>query len=188
MIMSAQKKAVDPCSFRHGIFSPFCLVDSGRKIPCLCFLGVTHSFLPTLRCNTMPIDAEILKWLLEGDPAIRWQVQRDLLDAPAEVVAAERGRVAEEGWGRRLLALRTQMECGAAGCISPKWISTTYTLLALRTLGLPAGNPQALGGCALLLEHGLLPGRRHQLRQIVQAQRDLHHRHGALHPGPLPLS
>ena len=105
----------------------------------------------------MQIENSLLDWLLEGDPAIRWQVQRDLLDAPADVVAAERQRVAEEGWGRRLLAQQDPNGMWGGGLYSPKWISTTYTLLALRTLGLPAGNPQALEGCALLLEHGLYP-------------------------------
>ena len=46
-----------------------------------------------------------LDWLLDSDPAIRWQVLRDLVHAPAEVVAAERARVATEGWGARLLDL-----------------------------------------------------------------------------------
>jgi len=45
-------------------------------------------------------------WLLDSDPAIRWQVLRDLVPAPAEAVAAERARVAAEGWGARLLALQ----------------------------------------------------------------------------------
>jgi hypothetical protein len=44
--------------------------------------------------------------LLDSDPAIRWQVLRDLVHAPAEVVAAERARVSPEGWGARLLALQ----------------------------------------------------------------------------------
>jgi hypothetical protein len=48
----------------------------------------------------------ILDWLLDSDPAIRWQVLRDLVHAPAEAVAAERSRVAVEGWGARLLALQ----------------------------------------------------------------------------------
>ena len=47
----------------------------------------------------------MLDWLLDSDPAIRWQVLRDLVRAPDEVVAAERVRVATEGWGARLLAL-----------------------------------------------------------------------------------
>jgi hypothetical protein len=45
-------------------------------------------------------------WLLDSDPAIRWQVMRDLTDEPAEVVAAERAKIATEGWGARLLALQ----------------------------------------------------------------------------------
>ena len=47
-----------------------------------------------------------LDWLLDSDPAIRWQVLRDLTDSPADAVAAERARVATEGWGARLLAAR----------------------------------------------------------------------------------
>jgi len=39
----------------------------------------------------------VLDWLLESDPAIRWQVLRDLAHAPADVVATERARVATEG-------------------------------------------------------------------------------------------
>jgi len=47
-----------------------------------------------------------LDWLLDADPAIRWQAMRDLTDAPGDQVAAERARVATEGWGARLLALK----------------------------------------------------------------------------------
>jgi hypothetical protein len=45
----------------------------------------------------------VIDWLLDADPAIRWQVMRDLTDAPATAVATELGRVASEGWGARLL-------------------------------------------------------------------------------------
>src|SRR3954465_3337487 len=47
-----------------------------------------------------------LDWLLDSDPAIRWQVLRDLTDSRADAIAAERSRVATEGWGARLLAAR----------------------------------------------------------------------------------
>jgi hypothetical protein len=47
-----------------------------------------------------------LDWLLDSDPAIRWQAMRDVAQAPAHVVARERARVATEGWGAQLLALR----------------------------------------------------------------------------------
>jgi hypothetical protein len=54
-------------------------------------------------CDDTPRPA-LLKWLLDSDPAIRWQVMRDLGDAPAATIAAERSRVATEGWGAQLLA------------------------------------------------------------------------------------
>jgi|GEM_PF-5338231 len=63
--------------------------------------NATRSLLPTAGGRSMAV----LDWLLDSDPAIRWQVLRDLVHAPAEVVAAERARVATEGWGARLLAL-----------------------------------------------------------------------------------
>ena len=48
----------------------------------------------------------VLDWLLDSDPAIRWQVLHDLVHAPAGVAGAERARVATDGWGARLLALQ----------------------------------------------------------------------------------
>ena len=48
----------------------------------------------------------VIDWLLDSDPSIRWQVMRDLTHEPADVIAAERSRVATEGWGARLLALQ----------------------------------------------------------------------------------
>ncbi len=51
----------------------------------------------------------VIDWLLDSDPAIRWQVMRDLTDAPASDVAAERERIATEGWGAQLLSMQ---DCG----------------------------------------------------------------------------
>jgi len=153
-----------------------------------------------------------MEWLLDSDPSIRWQVMRDLTDEPAEAVAAERSRVASEGWGARLLALqdtdgqwgrpellawgeglpdvgtrrllrdlhrisiddlagfleldsatlsnwesepdpqgegidkyRRALDWmrGSLGTYNPAWISTTFTLLLLRDLGLDPGSDQA---------------------------------------------
>ncbi len=61
----------------------------------------------------------ITDWLLDSDPAIRWQVLRDLVHAPDEVVAAERARVANEGWGARLLALQDDDGQWAGGACFP---------------------------------------------------------------------
>ena len=94
--------------------------------------------------------ADVLGWLLEGDPAISWQVMRDLTGAPTDVVTRERARVAVECWGARLLAAQDSDGLWAAALYSPKWTSTTYTLLLLHWLGLPEGNDQALTGCSRL--------------------------------------
>jgi hypothetical protein len=61
----------------------------------------------------------VLNWLVDSDPAIRWQVLRDLVHTPAEVVGAERARVAIEGWGTRLLALQGEDGQWAGGAWFP---------------------------------------------------------------------
>lgn len=94
-----------------------------------------------------PRSVALQDWLLASDPSIRWQVMRDLLGAGPADVATERQRVATEGWGARLLAAQDANGLWAEALYSPKWSSTTYTLLLLHRLGLPAGNPQALLGC-----------------------------------------
>jgi hypothetical protein len=99
-----------------------------------------------------PVDAATVGWLLEGDPAVRWRVLRDVTDADPDAVAAERARVATEGWGARLLAAQDPEGTWAGAMYSPKWTSTTYTLLRLRWLGLPREHPAALRGCERLWE------------------------------------
>ncbi|MBW3666545.1 MAG: hypothetical protein KY394_03010 [Actinobacteria bacterium] len=83
----------------------------------------------------------VIDWLLEGDPAIRWQVMRDLTDEPAGTVAGERRRVATEGWGAWLLSLQGDDGNWGGGPYSPKWISTTYTMLLLRHFGIDPDDP-----------------------------------------------
>lgn len=99
--------------------------------------------------------ASTVDWLLAGDPAIRWQVQRDLMDASPSAVEREQRRVATEGWGAQLLSLQDPEGTWAGRMYSPKWISTTYTMLLLRNLGLPRRNRQAHKACELLLDRGL---------------------------------
>jgi hypothetical protein len=90
----------------------------------------------------------VLDWLLDSDPAIRWQVLRDLVHAPAEVVAAARVRVATEGWGARLLALQGDDGRWAGGACFPAqsfdwreehqgqpWTATLPTLQLLHDFG-----------------------------------------------------
>jgi hypothetical protein len=104
---------------------------------------------------------KLRQWLLDGDPAIRWQALRDVVGAPASLVARERRKVAREGWGARLLAKQgpegtwAQGLSSDGGLYSPKWISTTYTMLLLRDFGLPATNLLAQKACPPLLDQGL---------------------------------
>jgi hypothetical protein len=85
--------------------------------------------------------AETIAWLLEGDPAIRWQVLRDLAGADRSEWEREQGRVATEGWGARLLEHQDRDGRWTAKLYGKKWISTTYSMVLLRSLGLPALIP-----------------------------------------------
>ena len=118
---------------------------------------------------------DVVEWLLDSDPAIRWQVMRDLTDAPAEDVAAERARVASEGWGARLLAIQRQdgqwdggtptfTSTAAAnwwqslpperqGTLFPQWTSTTWSLVLLRAFGLDPASAGARNAVRLVREH-----------------------------------
>jgi hypothetical protein len=95
-----------------------------------------------------------VRWLLEGDPSIRWQTMRDLTGAAERTVRREQRRVAEAGWGARLLELQDPDGRWAGGIYTPKWTSTTYTMVLLRGLGLPPGHPQAMRACRELLDAG----------------------------------
>jgi hypothetical protein len=111
--------------------------------------------------TTRPPADDTIRWLLEGDPAIRWQVLQDVLGSAERTVQRERRKVARAGWGARLLARQDPEGTWAGGMssdgglYSPKWISTTYTMLLLRDAGLPAANRQARKACGLLLDGGL---------------------------------
>ena len=110
----------------------------------------------------------VLDWLLDSDPAIRWQVLRDLVQAPAEVVAAERARVATEGWGARLLALQGEDGQWAGGACFPArsihqsdqtpgqpWTSTLPTLQLLCDFGIDPRSDRVRRAVALVRDHCL---------------------------------
>ena len=103
---------------------------------------------------------DVIDWLLdptESDPAIRWQVMRDLLGLPEAEWSSERSRVAAEGWGARLLALQDEDGQWAGGAYFPAdfdanspeaqpgqgqpWTATTYSLSQLRDFGLDPTSP-----------------------------------------------
>jgi hypothetical protein len=101
----------------------------------------------------MAADA-VLAWLLEGDSAIRWQALRDLKRAAETTVRREQRRVAKEGWGARLLGFQDADGRWARGIYTPKWTSTTYTMLLLRSFGLAPGHRQAMNPARVLLDAG----------------------------------
>ena len=108
----------------------------------------------------------VTDWLLDSDPAIRWQVMRDLVGAPEGEVASERACVATQGWGARLLQLQredghwdksTPQRLTSAeainwwrslapeqqGTLFPEWTSTAWSLMLLRAFGLDPASSQA---------------------------------------------
>jgi hypothetical protein len=106
----------------------------------------------------------VLGWLLDSDPAIRWQVLSDLVHAPADVIAAERARVATEGWGARLLALQGEDGQWAGGACFPSpdqddetegqpWISTLPTLQLLHDFGIDPHSDRVRRAVALVRDN-----------------------------------
>ncbi|MGE3074271.1 MAG: hypothetical protein AB7N24_13555 [Dehalococcoidia bacterium] len=101
---------------------------------------------------------DIEAWLLNSDPAVRWQVLRDLTGAPAEEVAAERGRVAIDGWGARLLNLQGSDGQWAGGACFPgdfrwgeeqqPWTSTLPVLQLLQEFGIDPGDERVRAAIA----------------------------------------
>ena len=85
----------------------------------------------------------VVDWLLDSDPSVRWQVMRDLTDAPAEEVAAERARVATEGAGARLLALQAADGRWGGAAWNRGWDSTMHVLSLLREMGLDPASTEA---------------------------------------------
>jgi hypothetical protein len=104
--------------------------------------------------SILMISKSILDWLLDGDPSIRWQTLRDLAGANSKTVESERRKVVRSGWAARLLSLQDQGGRWAGGLYTPKWKSTTYTMLLLRDLGVPGNHPKIRQACERLLDKG----------------------------------
>ena len=92
-----------------------------------------------MRHDYAPRPAHI-RWLLDSDPAIRWQVMKDLTDEAADTIAAERARIATEGWGAQLLARQSPDGSWPGG----QWdLVTLWSLVVLKDLGLAPASKQA---------------------------------------------
>src|ERR1700743_3819554 len=105
----------------------------------------------------------VIDWLLDGDPASRWQVLQDLSGAPAAEVAAERARVEREGWGARLLAAADPDGLWDGGACFPgsyaggetgqPWTATMHSLQTLEILGLDPASESARRVIGLVTEN-----------------------------------
>lgn len=95
----------------------------------------------------------VIEWLLDADPAIRWQVMQDLTSTSAAAVAAERARVATEGWGAQLLARQGADGRWSGAAWNRGWNSTMHVLMLLRDLGLDPASAQAKQAVGLVRDH-----------------------------------
>jgi hypothetical protein len=99
---------------------------------------------------------DVIAWLLDSDPSIRWQVMRDLLDVPASEWMAERAKVETEGWGAKLLSCQDEDGQWAGGAFIPAgfearewsergqpWTATHFSLSQLREFGLDPSSDRA---------------------------------------------
>lgn len=98
----------------------------------------------------MIIADQLVAWLLAGDVAIQYQVHRDLL---GEELPDLRARIATEGWGAQFLAARRPDGHWGRGFYQPKWISTHYTLLDLKHLGIAPDHALIRESVANVLIH-----------------------------------
>jgi len=92
---------------------------------------------------------DTIDWLLDSDPAIRWQAMRDLTDASPAAIAAERARVLREGIGAEILACQ-----GSDGAWhrpdARDWLPTLFTMMYLRATGADPSEPAVKSAVARL--------------------------------------
>lgn len=111
----------------------------------------------------MIISDRVIDWLLDSDPAVRWQVMRDLLDSPEPEWNAERTAIESDGWGARLLSYQDEDGQWAGGACFPgdfdfdrmriegqPWTATLFSLTQLRELGLDPSSDRAKRTVALV--------------------------------------
>ncbi|HVU12517.1 MAG TPA: hypothetical protein VHD90_14640 [Phototrophicaceae bacterium] len=109
--------------------------------------------IPSPQRQTAKPEPSVIDWLLDSDPAIRWQVLGDLLDAPADEVAAEHAKVAMEGWGARLLAMQDAAGTWNGVAFNQEHNSTMHVLMLLRDLGLDPASEQAQRAVGLVRDN-----------------------------------
>jgi hypothetical protein len=121
-------------------------------------MWIRHLTLPRCTGNfdRMSDSGSVIDWLLDSDPSIRWQVMRDLLDAPETQWRKERALVEAVGWGAQLLSYEDEDGQWAGGAFLPRdfdprewqeigqpWTATAFSLSQLREFGLDPSSPRA---------------------------------------------
>ena len=95
----------------------------------------------------------IITWLLSGDVSIQHKTKRDLLNTSLKELGLLQIRITSEGWGKAFLDRRdSKTGKWGNGFYSPKWISTHYTLLDLKNIGIHPKTPEYIQSCKILLE------------------------------------
>ena len=97
---------------------------------------------------------DMILWFLSGDVSIQFQTKSDLLSKEIDELETLQKQIATEGWGKAYLQKRDN-ETGkwGNGFYTPKWISTHYTLLDLRKIGIHSDNIQYKESAEILLEN-----------------------------------
>jgi hypothetical protein len=95
---------------------------------------------------------QLIGWLMDGDPAIQYQVSRDLKHAGARKLITLQKRITNEGWGAEFLSHRKKDGHWGITFYQPKWTSTHYTLLDLKTIGLEKGNDAAVQSTSMVVD------------------------------------
>jgi hypothetical protein len=98
---------------------------------------------------------DTIDWLLDSDSAIRWQAMRDLMDANAEAITLERGRVEHQGLGAEILSCQRPNGSWRRDD-APVWLTTLFTMQLLRATGIDPANSSSAPRSRLAMEQ---PGR-----------------------------
>ena len=100
------------------------------------------------------MDPKVISWLLEGDPAVKWQVMHDLQNDDFSNVFKVRKQIPNEGWGYEILRNQSENGMWANGLYTPKWTSTAYSMLLLKRIGL-LPNQHTKKATKLLFDNGI---------------------------------
>lgn len=100
---------------------------------------------------------EVIDWLLKSDPSIRWQTKAYILENPEKAYIKDKQQIEKEGWGKKLLNLQESDGRWGGGLYGPKFVSTHYTLLLLRRMGI-LPNEHTQKGCSQLIKLGYIGG------------------------------